>query len=148
MKLFDFLLGLPSIDDTLENWTTNATAHIKAHFGEDIDLELKKKGKVYQSQNLKTVLYPPISTPYPVSTIHRVKGMTFDSVLVVLSEDSKGGNFSLNDFSKPSDLPNEKQRMLYVALSRPETLACIAVPNTFTEDAIRNHLGLDIEFIV
>jgi len=147
MVFFDFLLTMPTIDDSLEGWTAKTTMHIKSKFGLDIDLQLKKKGKVYTAQNLKTLLYPPIETPYPISTIHKVKGMTFDSVMIVLSKDSKGANFSLNDFRKPQALPDEKQRMLYVALSRPETLACIAVPEIFSEEEIRTHLGIDIEFL-
>jgi len=147
VQLFDFVLNMPTINDTLENWTTKCTAHITSQFGLNVDLELKKKGKAYILQNLKDLLYPTINTPYPISTIHKVKGMTFNSVMVVLSKDSKGANFSLHDFKTPSTLPNEKQRMLYVALSRPETLACIAVPNVFTEEQINSHLGIDIEFI-
>lgn len=144
---FDFLSGMPTIDDTLENWTTNITAYIRSKFNIEVDLELKKKGKTYISQNLKNLLYPPIETPFPISTIHKVKGMTFNSVMVVLSRDSTGANFSLNDFRTPTALPTEKQRMLYVALSRPETLACIAVPDVFSEQQISSHLGIDIEFI-
>jgi len=147
VQLFDFLLNMPSIDDTLEGWTMKSTKYIKIKFGKDVDLELKKKGKAYISQNLKNLLYPPIETPYPISTVHKVKGMTFSSVMVVLSKDSKGANFSLHDFKTPAALPDEKQRMLYVALSRPEKLACIAVPNVFTVEQISSHLGIDIEFI-
>lgn len=144
---FDFLSNMPTIDDTLESWTTKTTTYIKSKFNKDVDLELKKKGKAYISQNLKNLLYPPIETLFPVSTVHKVKGMTFNSVMVVLSKDSTGANFSLNDFKTPSALPSEKQRMLYVALSRPETLACIAVPQTFSEEQISSHLGIDIEFL-
>lgn len=147
IRLFDFLSNMPFIDESLEDWTARCTVYIKAKFGKDVDLELKKKGKAYVSQNLKNLLYPPIDTPYPISTIHKVKGMTFNSVMVILSKDSKGANFSLNDFKTPTDLPNEKQRMLYVALSRPEVIACIAVPEVFTEEQISDHLGIDIEFI-
>ncbi len=73
--------------------------------------------------------------------------MTFNSVMVVLSKDSRGANFSLNDFKTPSDLPDEKQRMLYVALSRPEVIACLAIPDIFSEEKICEHLGFDVEFI-
>lgn len=146
IQLFDFLSSMPTIDDTVEDWTSKCAAHIHSKFGKSVDLELKKKGKPYISQNLRNLLYPPLNTPYPVSTIHKVKGMTFNSVMIVLSKDSKGANFSLHDFKTPLALPNEKQRMLYVALSRPEILACIAVPNVFTEEEISSHLGIDVEF--
>jgi superfamily I DNA/RNA helicase len=147
IQLFEFLSGLPSIDDTLIDWTTKCAAYIKTKLGKDVDLELKKKGKAFHSKNVKDLLYPSVDTPYPISTIHKVKGMTFNSIMLVLSKDSKGANFSLNDFKTPASLPDEKQRMLYVALSRPEVIACIAVPDVFTEEQISNHLGIDIEFI-
>jgi DNA helicase-2/ATP-dependent DNA helicase PcrA len=53
----------------------------------------------------------------------------------------------LNDFKRPAGLPTEKQRMIYMALSRPEICACIAVPNVFSEDQIIKVLGNQVEFI-
>ena len=73
--------------------------------------------------------------------------MTFQSVLLVLSEDSKAANISLSDFTRPNGLPTEKQRMIYVALSRPELLACIAVPHVISKDKILTALGANIEFV-
>jgi len=148
ITLFDFVLNMPTIDDTISEWTRKLTEYIKLKFGVDVDLQLKqRKGADYYAQNVKELLYPSVSTPYPVSTIHKVKGMTFDAVLLVLSKNSSGSSLSLNDFKKPTDLPNERQRMIYVALSRPSKLACIAVPEEITEQQVRTHLGIDIEFI-
>lgn len=142
IKLFDFIKNCPSTDDTLEVWTSNTTAYIKAQFGIDIDLELKKKGKAYYSQNLRILMYPETVLQYPVSTIHKVKGMTFNSILLILSDNSSGEKLSISDFTKPLNLPNEKQRMIYVALSRPETFACIAVPNKIDNKEIIDKLGV------
>jgi hypothetical protein len=112
----------------------------------EIDLQLKKKGAVYTSQNLKTLMYPQTVLQYPVSTIHKVKGMTFNSILLVLSDNSSGEKISISDFVSPVGLPNEKQRMLYVALSRPESFACIAVPSKVTDTDIIAKFG-NIEII-
>lgn len=146
VKLHDFIKYIPSTDDTLFNWTSKTTAHIKTCFGVEIDLQLKKKGNAYISQNLKNLMYPQTELQYPVSTIHKAKGMTFNSILLVLSENSSGEKISISDFGSPVDLPNEKQRMIYVALSRPESFACIAVPNKVTDADIIAKFG-NIEIV-
>lgn len=147
IKLFDFLKGMPSIDDTLDGWTKKMVNHVKDKLGVVIDLELKKKGAAFYAQNIKQILFPEVVTPFPVSTIHKVKGMTFNSVLLVLSESSSGEQLSLKDFVRPSGLPSEKQRMLYVALSRPESICCLAIPNTFSELEIATQLNVEIDFV-
>jgi ATP-dependent DNA helicase UvrD/PcrA len=146
MTIFDFLRGMPMIDDTLKNWTELVTLYIKAKLKLTVDLGLKQKGKAFYDQNLKTLLFPVMTVAYPVSTVHKVKGMTFQSVLLVLSENSKAANISLADFTRPAGLPTEKQRMIYVALSRPELLACIAIPNSISEAKIKLSLGDMIDF--
>ena len=146
IKLHDFIKNIPSTDDTLNDWTSKTTAYIKTCFSIDVDLQLKKKGNAYTSQNLKSLIYPQKVLQYPVSTIHKVKGMTYNSILLVLSDNSSGEKISVSDFTSPLDLPNEKQRMLYVALSRPESFACIAVPNKVADADIIAKFG-NIEII-
>lgn len=141
IKLHDFIKNIPPTDDTLNDWTSKTTAYIKAFFGIEIDLQLKKKGSAYTSQNLKSLMYPQTVLQYPVSTIHKVKGMTYNSILLVLSDNSSGEKISISDFVKPVDLPTEKQRMIYVALSRPESFACIAVPSKIDNDDIIAKFG-------
>ncbi|WP_439505755.1 UvrD-helicase domain-containing protein [Sediminibacterium sp.] len=146
VKLYDFIKNIPSTNDTLLNWTSKLTAYIKTFFGVEIELQLKKKGNAYVTQNLKTLMYPQTELQYPISTIHKVKGMTFNSILLVLSANSSGEKISISDFVSPVDLPNEKQRMIYVALSRPESFACIAVPNIVTDADIIAKFG-NIEIV-
>lgn len=147
IQLYDFLANMPTTDDTLLNWTTKVTSYVMNKFGIAIDLQLKKKGKAFYALNIRELLYPAVTLPQPVSTIHKVKGKSFNSVLLVLSNNSAGEKISLKDFTVPESLPNEKQRMLYVALSRPEKLVCLAIPHNYTEEEIRTALGLDIEFL-
>jgi DNA helicase-2/ATP-dependent DNA helicase PcrA len=147
IKLFDFVRNMPSIDNSIISWNNDITAYIKEKLNIDVDLQLKqKKGKPYYDQNLKELLYPKVSVPYPISTIHKVKGMTFSSVLLVLSNNSAGEKISLSDFVRPAEMPSEKQRMIYVAMSRPEVLSCIAVPNSFSQQQIREALGDNLDF--
>lgn len=83
----------------------------------------------------------------PVTTVHQVKGMTLDTVLLVLNSTSKGGNISFKELSTPQDFPKEKQRIIYVAMSRPRHLLAIGFPDKISNDGIRNTLGDKIEII-
>lgn len=147
IRLFDFVKNMPSINDTVEHWTSAIPPYILTVFGITVDMELKqRKGPAYYLQNIKDLFCPPISHKNPVSTIHKVKGMTFNSTLLVLSANSTGANISLNDFITPADMPSEKQRLIYVALSRAEVLSCIAVPDSISEADIVAKLGNQYEF--
>ena len=79
-----------------------------------------------------------------VSTIHQVKGMTFDSVFLILSANSTGQNISLKDFVLKEAMPTEKQRLIYVAISRPRHLLCIGVPNITTDEELFNQFSNQI----
>ena len=83
----------------------------------------------------------------PITTIHQVKGKTFDSILYFFAENSSGQNVSFKDFIKPQTFPTEKQRMIYVACSRPRQFLAIAVPNNISDKAIINKMGKDINIL-
>jgi hypothetical protein len=44
-------------------------------------------------------------------------------------------------------MPTEKQRLIYVAISRPRQLLCIGVPNTTTEVELIKQFSDMIDFI-
>jgi hypothetical protein len=77
----------------------------------------------------------------------QVKGMTCDTLLLVLNPNSSGANISIKDFNKHVDIPSEKQRMIYVAMSRPRHLLAIGVPSDTTEETLHKKLGIDIEIV-
>jgi superfamily I DNA/RNA helicase len=146
--LFEFLKTFPTTDTSIRIWSEQATKHIEQMFGIKIDLMLKKnQGKDFYQQSLDQLLNIIKEPVTNISTIHKVKGMTFNSILLILSEDSRGGNLSLSEFSRPKGIPNEKQRMIYVALSRPEELCCIAIPNKYSRQDIIDKIGKHINFI-
>lgn len=147
MNLSAFIRKIPSLDNTISTWHDQVTSCIDDFFGIKVDLQLKqKKGKPYYEQNLRDMFFPKVSTVYPVSTIHRVKGMTFGSILLVLSGGGNSNTISLSDFFPQVGFLSESQRLIYVALSRPETLCCIAIPDKVPYTEIVARLGADIEF--
>lgn len=145
--LYSFIKLTPSLDQSLIDWTSRMTELIKDQFGVEVDLQLKQKGKRFYALNLKELLFPKAETNHPITTIHKVKGMTYSSILLVLSENSSGEKISLSDITSPKTLPNEKQRMIYVALSRPEKLACIAIPKTISNKTIEEKLNSNVDII-
>ena len=68
--------------------------------------------------------------PY-LKTIHSVKGMTLEAILVFLSKKAVSTNYAtiLNNPAKYSVNNNEELRIVYVACTRPRKLLWIAVPS-------------------
>jgi superfamily I DNA/RNA helicase len=152
-SVFNLIRGLPSFDISITNWTTQTQLYLKTELKLDYepDFQIRKKNaKGFD----KTTLSNPVNKYFkksttesnlPITTIHQVKGMTFDSVFLLLSENSTGQNISLKDFSlKAGDMPTEKQRLIYVATSRPRHLLCIGVPNSITDDDLIKQFSKDI----
>lgn len=90
-----------------------------------------------------------IASKVKMSTIHNVKGETFDSVMVVSSLDrrSKGGHWEdwfSNTASTSDEL--EHKRYGYVAFSRPKHLLVLATPKLKPSDKhLFSSLGFQIE---
>ncbi len=150
--IFNLIRGLPSFDLSLKDWTTQTQQYLKTELELETEPDFKIRRKNTASFD-KTTLDNPISKYFkkaitdnniPVATIHQVKGMTFDSVFLILSPNSKGQNISLKDFVLKEAMPTEKQRLIYVAISRPRQLLCIGVPNTTTEDELINQFSNQI----
>tara|TARA_R110002049_G_scaffold247412_1_gene421576 strand:+ start:2897 stop:4624 length:1728 start_codon:yes stop_codon:yes gene_type:complete len=150
--IMEVLKGVPSFNNTLEDWSKLSGAYLKKMFllDDDIDFDIKKGQwlKQYKTSVSDLFDFKDNGLIVPVSTIHQVKGKTFDSVLMILSSTSKGQSISLSDYSTPAIFPNEKKRMIYVAMSRPIDLMVIGVPNSkYTNDEVKEILGEDIDFI-
>lgn len=151
-SIFNLIRGLPSFDLSLRDWTTQTQQYLKT----ELELETEPDFKIRKKNTAgfdKTTLDNPVNRYFkkaitdnniPVTTIHQVKGMTFDSVFLILSADSRGQNISLKDFVLKEAMPTEKQRLIYVAISRPRQLLCIGVPNTTTEDELINQFSNQI----
>lgn len=148
-SIFNLIRGLPAFDLSLKDWTTQTQQYLKTELKLDNEPDFKIRKKNTAGFD-KTTLDNPVNRYFkkaitdnniPVTTIHQVKGMTFDSVFLILSPDSKGQNISLKDFILKETMPTEKQRLIYVAISRPRQLLCIGVPNTTTEDELINQFS-------
>lgn len=79
----------------------------------------------------------PVSGVPSYSTIHGVKGATFDALLVFLKSKGGRGSINYNTYIKDTSKQlknNEDMRVAYVAISRPRKILMIAVPERFLND--------------
>lgn len=151
--IFNLIRGLPSFDLPITDWTTQTQKYLKAvlELDNEPDFKIRKRNtsgfdkSTLGNQVNKYFKKATTDNNLPISTIHQVKGMTFDSVFLLLSEDSTGQNISLKDFTlKKDDMPTEKQRLIYVALSRPRHLLCIGVPDSISDSDLKEQFSDDI----
>lgn len=154
-SIFNLIRNLPSFDLSIKEWTLQAQCYLKTELclssvpNFDIRKRTSSKLDIRALDNPIKTYFKRATTDnsFPISTIHQAKGMTFDSVLLILSENSTGQNISLREFYEPMNLPSEKQRLIYVAMSRPSKLLCLGVPITCTDNEIMGKFGKDIVII-
>lgn len=144
-KIVSLLTNLPSFDLPLSVWTTQCQTKCKEVFGleNEPDFQMKKGRFSSKHKELMSSLFVPAKNIGLVNTIHSVKGKTYDSLMLVLNKNSSGQSISYSDLCRPIDLPSEKQRMIYVAMSRPRHQLIVAIPQSdeITEAEIKEKFG-------
>lgn len=135
-QLLTLIMDIPSYDNSLLNWTTELKILCQRILGITEPPSFTLKAGKYRPYHIRQVneLYRHPINYSKVTTIHKVKGKTFDSVMLVLSANSAGQNLSINDFSRPNQMPDEKKRLLYVAMSRPRWQLVIGIPKSAKMD--------------
>lgn len=155
-KLYAFLYKIPSTSVSFQEWTTTALDELNKAFGISalVFFEFKQKMNGYKMSDLKTQninLYfnKPASSQsnIPITTIHQVKGATLDAILYFFDEDSRGQSVSFNDFKQSETFPSEKQRIIYVACSRPSQLLALAFPDKIADTLLKGKFGNEIHII-
>lgn len=153
-KLYEYLHKIPPTNQSLQSWSRACIKSFQDHFGLDLSESFifKKMIKGYKMADLKNEL---VSTYFnkpatsnqniPVTTIHQIKGATLDALLYFLDESSSGESVGLSSFVSSTSFPNEKQRMIYVACSRPKQLLAIGVPYKTTEKELKDRFGTEFE---
>ena len=116
---------------------------------EDINFEQKERS--YKGKFDKAILTEPLKDHFkrsyseskiPITTVHQVKGKSLDSILVFFNESKHKDNITFSDIeSSGQNFPIEKQRIIYVALSRPKHLLGMAFPESVSEEEIRAKFG-------
>ena len=138
--------GLSNLDQTWDSWAKC----VRMHFGKVVRSQLSilhpglvgtlspaldLDGKTFRvPSNTKStkvidtlVISAGVNTSIEVTTIHSVKGKTFDATLLVSSPDARGGQGG-HWTEWIEDVKDEHARFAYVASSRPRALLAWAIP--------------------
>lgn len=147
-KLLLFLRKLPSSTLSVEKWQSDVQSLIEQHFNfgvGTIDFEIKQRMDHCKMKDVKqtavcdffNIKFNPYASE--VSTVHKVKGLTFDACLVFLKQ-NQATNLSLELFSNAKKL-KERHRLLYVACSRPRQLLALAIPKSEPKEKIDKYIN-------
>jgi DNA helicase II / ATP-dependent DNA helicase PcrA len=152
--LYDLLRSIPPMSLSFDNWTLKCQTLLKQYFklNEEPNFDFKKKINGYKMRELRAEsIEKHFNKNYtslckiPITTIHQVKGKTLDALLYFFNENSIGQNVSFNDFVPAVSFPNEKQRMIYVACSRPRQFLGLAFPMNVSNKLIFSRFGSNVE---
>lgn len=138
--IIDVLGNVPDINIAIAEWISQFTKlytdilqkyDLKIMEGVEIKNIFKiktrdtKKPK-FKEIPLKNYFENKITANYTRSSIHGVKGETYDAVLIYINKDR--GTTLTPKFLMEGDLNNELMRIAYVAMTRPRRLLMIALP--------------------
>ncbi|WP_422350889.1 UvrD-helicase domain-containing protein [Flagellimonas sp.] len=155
--LLNLLHDLPSFDQAISDWTTSTQTFLneRLELTEHVSFEQKKRS--YRGIFDKAILNEPLKEHFkrsysenriPITTVHQVKGKSLDSILVFFNEKKHKDNITFSDIeSSGLDFPSEKQRIIYVALSRPKHLLAMAFPDSISENELKAKLGESVQII-
>lgn len=136
------LCSFPSPQKTLNLWITefksilvNLFNQLKITLREGILIDdvikiktIDKKIPHFKDIPLKNYFEAKTKKDIITSSVHGVKGETFDSTLLFI-RNKTGANTLTPNFLNNGDLNNELMRIAYVAMTRPKKLLIVAMPN-------------------
>tara|TARA_B100002049_G_scaffold166955_1_gene125547 strand:+ start:2328 stop:4073 length:1746 start_codon:yes stop_codon:yes gene_type:complete len=147
-KILVALSKLKNFELTLEEWTEKAEQIFTLEIGLGINVLLNLKKGTYNKfhkQKMSDLYQKRTVWNFPISTIHQVKGMTLDSIMLFLHKNRK--SISITDIEFKTDELTELQSMIYVAMSRPRHLLTIAIEKSVPKKDIIKFLGNEIEMV-
>ena len=146
-ELNKLLIEFSDFNFTLAEWSKKTAERLTILFKllTPLDFELKKGSFSPNHKKLMSDLFSDkkMKWSFPISTIHKVKGMTLDTTLLFLHKN--GHSISLADIASSNGNLTENQTMIYVAMSRPRHLLAIAIEETVDIKEIIKKFGEKIE---
>jgi superfamily I DNA/RNA helicase len=151
--LLDILHNIPDFNKTIDTWTTETQNFIKQklNLNYEVNFEVRTRSSKYFDKNiLKDHLKSHFKKSHsanniPITTIHQVKGKTLDSILIFFNENSHKEHITFNDIGNATNtFPSEKQRLIYVAISRPKHFLAMAFPNSISDNQLKQKFGDNI----
>lgn len=141
-KIIELCSKLKEKDISLTKWLSETEILLKEllkEYKELLKVEIKllikrsdRKLKDFKTHNIDE-FFNINDLKYVVSTIHGVKGCTFDAVLLIVNQNGKMTSNVINLYP----LGSEEIRNAYVAMTRPRKLLMVAIPDTVKDKDLR-----------
>lgn len=149
------LANMPGLEYKIGEWTKYAQELLteELNLKKKLDFETKQKGSDYFKRSdlerplMDFFVETSSLSQMPITTIHQIKGQTLDSVLLIFNEKKQKQNITFYDIKSSNEFPEEKQRIIYVGMSRPKHLLAMAFPEKIPNSEIQEKFGSDIEII-
>lgn len=140
--VIDILINMPDIETEIAKWVksfSNTFCTISAKYGYEIsvDKEIKNIFKIkqrdksipnFQQIPLRKYFERRIEDKYTRSSIHGVKGESYDAVLIYIK--GRTGSTITPKLLMEGSLNQELMRLAYVAMTRARRLLVLAMPDT------------------
>lgn len=141
--IFEVCKEMPSSNTELNKWVNlieefleKVSNKYELNIQDDAKIKIKSRDNKlpdFKQQPIKNFYIKSIKTEeYLNSTIHSVKGKTFDAVLLIISSN---GKLTANKLNK-AEINSEEIRTGYVAMTRARQLLVVAFPNTVKKKSL------------
>lgn len=148
--VIEILINLPSANEQCGQWVTNCrtiidevlTSHQMTILGNiSVNDMIKIKSRDTHNSDFKNI---PIKNYFEIksqnnythSSVHGVKGESFDALLLYI-QGTRGGNTLTPSFLANGNTNTELMRIAYVAMTRPRKLLAIAMPKSTANLSVR-----------
>lgn len=147
--VIETLIKLPSAAEQCDQWVTNCrrilsealeTFNLTILNGASISDKIKIKSRdncvpCFMKEPIKKYFEVKTQTEYTLSSIHGVKGESFDALLLLVQ--GTRGNTLTPSFLANGNTDTELMRIAYVAMTRPRKLLIVALPKSKANLSIR-----------
>jgi len=153
--LLQLLHDIPNFETTISEWVDKTKLILKDSLSLDYlpDFKPRKRNSptfdkaILDDPLIKHFKIPQSNQKTPVTTVHQVKGKSLDGILIFFDKKSHKGSITFKDICNDGTFPSEKQRIIYVAMSRPRHLLAMAFHVDVTDESLRLKFGNDIQII-
>lgn len=153
-KLIALLRDIPSLELSISEWQAQTERLLERFCNlQDglVNFKFKRRMNGYKMSDISKMrvidyFHNTIRrNPSEFSTVHGIKGLTFDACLVFLNK-NHSETLSLELFAQCAEL-KERHRLLYVACSRPRQFLAFAIPKSVRKELICKYILPNFTYI-
>ena len=153
-KLIALLRNIPPLELSISEWQSQ-TERLLERFCNlqdgSVNFNIKRRMNGYKMADISKMRVIDYfhnnirRNPSEFSTVHGIKGLTFDACLVFLNK-NHSETLSLELFEQCAKL-KERHRLLYVACSRPRQFLAFAIPKSVKKETIDKYILPNFTYI-